>query len=165
MALPVIAAVATAVAGVVSAVGAIQAGNAQAAAAERQAQIDERNALLAEQDRNRNIQLSRIEAEDLARKNRKRLSAARAAYGTAGIELTGTPLELLEASSIDMALDERRVEFQGQVQARQGATDIIGFRESADTSRAAGANAQTAGRINAISSIAKTGSSVAGGLQ
>ncbi|RTL04992.1 hypothetical protein EKK58_09300 [Candidatus Dependentiae bacterium] len=138
--------------------GAISQGNAERAAYNRQAAIDERNRELANQDRIRSEQLSRQAAEDKRRENRRTMSALRAAYGSSGIEMAGTPLDILADASTEMALDERRIEDEGRVTNREYALKMLGLDESADMNRAAGKNAKKA-------SIIKAGSTLLGNSQ
>lgn len=157
-----IAVVLSAVGAATSAMGAIQQGNAQKAAADRQAQIDERNKILADQDRIRDVQTAQIAAEDKRRENRRQYAALRAAYGSSGIEMAGSPLDVLTDVSTEMALDERRIEDEGLVKNREGALRMLGLQESADSSRAAGRNAKRAGYISAGSTLLSSAGSISG---
>lgn len=161
MSLPAIAAGMSIVSGVMGFAGAITSGNAQRAAANRQAAIDERNKILANQDRIQAINTARIDAEDKRRENRRQLASIRASFGSSGLEVAGTPLDVLADTSIEMALDERRIEYEGQVKGREGALKILGLQESADTSRAAGSSAHKAGVISGFSSLLSSGSDAA----
>lgn len=133
--------------GVMGFVGAIQQGNAAEASAKANAQA------LREQ-RKQDIQTAQIAAEDQNRENRRRLSAYRAAYGSSGIELAGSPLDVLSDTSMEMALDSRRIEYEGQVRGR----------ESESRARLAimeGKAAKKASRISAFSSLLSAGSGYA----
>lgn len=159
---PAIAAlVLTGVGGAVSVIGQLQAAQAQAAALQREADIAERNSKIAEQDRIQAIKSSQIAAEDKRRRNAALLSEMRANIGSSGLEYTGSPLDVLQASSTEMALDERRIEYEGKVAGRNKALEILGFKESADASRASASNAKTAGYISAFGSLVETGASIA----
>lgn len=140
---------ATVVATAVTAYGQVQAGNAAKAQGDYQAAIDERNAEMARQDRLRDIQTAELAAEDKRREDRRTLASIRAAYGSSGLEMSGTPLDILSDVSQDMALDQRRISDEGQVKGREGTARIYGFKESATASRMAGSQAQKAGRISA----------------
>lgn len=161
MTLAAVAIGATVVSGFIGAMGQMSAANAQAAAYEREAQIAERNKIFADQDRKLAIETARIDAEDKARDNRRQLASLRAAYGNTGFELTGSPLEVLADTSIEMALDERRIEFEGMARGREGAIKMLGLQDEADMSRAAGKNAKKAGKISAISTLIGTAGSAA----
>lgn len=151
----------TLVSGAVSAIGAIQAGNAANDAAQRDADIAERNKKIADQDRRQAIRTAEIAAEDRRRENRRQLASIRAAYGSSGFELAGSPLDVLADTSQEMALDERRTEYEGYVRSREGALQMLYLQESADESRAAGKNAKRAGYISAAGSLLSSGSRAA----
>jgi hypothetical protein len=148
-----------------SVIGTIQQGNAARASANYQASLDERNATLAEQDRVQAIRTADLAASDKRRENRRQLSSMRAAFGSSGFELAGSPLEVLSDSAQEMALDERRISYEGEVSGRKKAMEVLGLRESAQASRAYGTNAKNASTIAALSEGAKgasrAGSSVA----
>lgn len=150
MTLPVAAIALTAVSGVVSAMGAIQQGNAAEASANYSAALDERNKALADQDRKLAIETARIDAEDKARSNRRQLASLRASYGSSGLDLTGTPLDVLEDQSIEMALDERRIEYEGQARNREYGIKMNDYQNQANLSRMEGKNAKKASRISAM---------------
>ncbi len=129
-------------------IGTIMQGNAARAAGNREASIADRNRTLANQDRIRNIRASEI-AADKRRENRRQLSSIRAAYGASGIEMAGSPLDVLMDTSTEMATDVRRVEQEGQVVNRSGALAMLGLNEDANTARATGLNARNAAVIKA----------------
>lgn len=153
MTLAAVAMGAQVVGGFVSAIGAMQSANAQAQASEYNASIAERNKILADQDRQRNIETARIAAEDKARENRRLLSTIRNNYGSTGLELAGSPIDALADSSIEMALDVRRIEHEGQVKGREGALRMLGLQEEATMARAAAKNQRASGRMAAMSSL------------
>lgn len=135
---------------------------AQQSASNYQAQVDERNAVLAEQDREQAVRTARIAADDKARQNRRQLASMRASFGSTGLELSGSPLEVLTDSSIEMALDTRRIKYEGQVRSREGALQVLGLKESANVARAEASNARTTGFVKAGSSLIDTGTAFAG---
>lgn len=139
----------TLVSGAISAAGAMQAADAQAQAYERQADIAERNKRVADQDRLQAVRTAQLAAEDKRRANRRQMAAIRAAYGSSGFELAGSPLDVLADTSVEMALDERRVEYEGTVRNREGALQMLYLQEDADTDRASASNTRTAGRYRA----------------
>lgn len=148
-----LAAVASAVSGVIGAFGAIQSANAQAAAAEYNAKISERNAAIADQNRKQAIETSEIAASDKRRENRRVLASMRAAYGTSGLELAGSPLDVLEDTAVEQELDTQRVKYEGRLRAREGAIQMLGLREDATLSRMEGKAAKTAGYIGAAGQL------------
>lgn len=111
--LAISAAAASVVGTAVQVAGTIQQGKAAEAAGKY-------NAALAEQDRQRDIQTADIASEDKRREDTRILAANRAALGTSGFELAGSPLESLQDMSLSMSLDERRVAQEGDVKSREG---------------------------------------------
>lgn len=148
-----LAAAASAVSGVIGALGAIQSANAQAAAAEYNAKIQERNAIIADQNRKQAVQTAEITAEDKRRDNRRILASMRAAYGTSGLELAGSPLDVLEDTAVEQELDVQRIRYEGRARSREGAIQMLGLREDATLFRMEGKAAKTAGYIGAAGQI------------
>lgn len=133
----------------VQVVGAISSANAESAAAKHQAQIDERNKILADQDRQLAVRTAQIAEDDKRRENRRRLADMRNELGSTGLELAGSPLDMLADTSIEMALDERRIGFEGLVRNREGAIEVQNYAESADASRARAKSARSSGYYSA----------------
>lgn len=155
-----VTAILSVVSGVIGAVGAIQSANAQAAASEYNAQIQERNSKISEQNRKFNVDTARIASEDKARENRRTLASMRAAYGASGLDLAGSPLEVLADASTEMALDERRVAYEGYTRNRDSQIEQIGYGEQATLNRMEGKAAKTSGYITALGYLTKAGLSV-----
>lgn len=148
--------------GAISAMGAIQQGKAAENAAKFDASVAERNAQLANQDRILAVRTSQQAQEDKRRDNTRQLASIRAAYGTSGFELAGSPLDVLSDTSIEMALDERRIGFEGQVKNREGALQMLYYKEDATKKRAEGANAKRAGYLSAGTSLLNAGTNAYG---
>jgi len=127
------------VGGVISAVGAIQSANAQAAAAEYNAKVQERNkmAILAQTDQ---------AVIDKKRENKRVSSLIRAQYGASGIELAGSPLDVIEDTSIEQELDVARVRYTGTL-------DAIGKGDAATLYRMEAKSVKTAGMFSAVGNI------------
>lgn len=134
----------------ISAIGAISAANAQARAAEYNARTAERDIVVADQNRKLAIEQARIDAEDKRRENRRVLASMRASYGASGLELAGSPLDVLEDTAVEQELDAQRIEFEGRARGREGALQMLGLQESATLSRMEGRSARTAGIMGAI---------------
>lgn len=144
--LEIAAALATVASGVVSAAGAMSAGKAQANAANYEAQLADRNAKIA---RNQ----AEAEQEDQRRENIRQRGAIRAAYGASGIEMAGSPLDVLSDTALEQELDVARIGYRGELKA-------IGEADKAEMARVSASNAKQAGAIGAISAITKTGASL-----
>lgn len=155
-----ISAIFTAIGSVMSAVGAIQSANAQAAAAEYNAQIDERNRIIADQNRKNNVQLAAIEAEDQRRDNRRTMASIRTAYGGAGIDLAGSPLDVLEDTALELELDTARTEHEGRLRNREGGMQMQEYSEKAVLNRMEAKNAKKAGMISAFGYFASAGAAL-----
>lgn len=144
--LEIVAGLATAAAGAVSAAGAMSAGKAQANASVYEAQVAQRNAKIA---RNQ----AEVDQEDQRRENRRQMGAMRAAYGSSGLELSGSPLDVLADTAIEQELDVARIGYRGELRA-------IGEHDKANQAIAAASNAKKAGQIGALSAVVKTGASL-----
>lgn len=134
---------ASAVAGTV---GAISQANAQRSAATYQAQIADRNAILARRQ-------AAQKADDHALENRRTLSAIRAAYGTSGLSMEGSPLDVLENAAVDGQLDINRALYKGAVNARNEQERAIAARATADAASPVG---------GIVSSVFRAGGSIVG---
>lgn len=160
----IVSLVGTAVGGVVSAVGARQAAAAEADRFRYEQQVAARNETIAAQDRITAIRTSQIESDDKKRAHRRELASIRAAYGTTGLELTGSPIEVLTDSSIEMALDQRRIEYEGEVRGREGALRVLGLQDEQEVASASASNATAAGNRAAVGAVVGAGTSIAGHL-
>lgn len=161
MGLPAVAIGLTVVSGFMSAAAAQQQAAAEAQAYNTQAQIAERNRVIADQDRIQAVRTAQIAEEDKARENRRNLASIRAAYGSTGLELAGSPLDVLSDTSIEMALDQQRVGYDAYVQNREGKIKMDGYTEEASQARAAAKNAKIAGRMKAMGTLLSTGADAA----
>lgn len=151
--LELIGALASVASGVIGAVGAMQQAEAQARAAEYNAKIQERNALIADQNRKAAIETADVAASDQRRDSRRVMAQMRAAYGASGLELAGSPLDVLEDTALEQELGAQRIEFEGRLRAREGAISMLGMREDANLQRMEAGAARTAGGIAAIGSV------------
>lgn len=143
-----LSAAASVASGVVGAMGAMQQGKAQSQAATYQAQVADRNAKIARQQAD-------VEQEDQRRENLRQRGAIRAAYGGSGIEMAGSPLDVLEDTAMEQELDVERIGYRGTLRA-------LGENDKANLARAEAENAKSAGAIGAVGSILKAGTSLLG---
>ncbi len=93
---------------IASAVGQFQATKAQAAGKKFEAQVAERNAKVARSQ-------AQIDAEDARRDVRRRLATIRAAYGSKGFSLSGSPLDILEDQAAEGELSAQREAHAGEL--------------------------------------------------
>lgn len=152
--LATLGAAASALSGVIGAIGAIQSANAQAAASEYNAKVSERNQVIADQNRKISVRQAEIDAEEKRRETRRTLSSIRAAYGSSGVELAGSPLDVLEDSAFEGEVDAARIEYEGRIRNREGAIQMLGLQEQASLDRMNARSARSAGYINAAGAIA-----------
>jgi hypothetical protein len=108
------------------------------------------NAANAREQARTDRETARIASEDKMREHRRRVSAYRAAIGSSGIEMTGTPLDVLADSSEEMALDVRRISYEGDVKGREGVV-------RSSILIAEGKNASKQSKISAFSSLLSAG--------
>jgi len=140
----------SAVGTVVSVVGALSAAQAQAQAADYNARVADRDAYVADQNRKSTLEMAEIDAADRRRENRRALSAIRASYGASGVELAGSPLDVLQDSATELELDAQRTEYEGRVRGREGGLQMIGFGERATLSRMEARSARAGGVFAAL---------------
>lgn len=127
------------VGGAISAIGAIQSANSQAAAAEYNKDVAKRNRTMA-------LGETRLAIEDKQLENRRQMGSIRAAYGSSGLQLDGSPLDVLEDTAVEQAYDVSKIKYQGRVKA-------AGYAEQAALFKAEAKSAKTAGMIGAASAI------------
>lgn len=130
-------------------VGAISSANAQEAAAKREEQVNLRNQELARQDAIRSQRTADIAAEDAGRSNRRQLADLRANLGASGVEFSGSPIDVLADTSIEMALDQRRITYEGTVKARDGAIEAQNYADQASAAKQKAKTARSSGYMSA----------------
>ena len=163
----ILALIGTALAGVMSAVSSYQQGkNAErmaeynAAVAENQAQWDEYyaaqqaqsarqqaewaeyNAYLAEQEAAVNKSKKERETERL-------ISAQRARYGKSGVQLTGSPLEVIAETAIEGEYDALTLEYEGDVEAWNWRKKALTYESEATAAEIEGASSASLNRARA----------------
>lgn len=135
----------------ISAYGAVQQAQAQKTAAQYNAGLSERNALVARQQADAAVLTQRRQAAQMH-------GTMVAGYGASGVELEGSPLDVM-AYSVSLAkLDEANIRYRAELQA-------MGHQESATLDRMAGQTAEQQGYLNSAShfmtGIGRAGSSYA----
>jgi hypothetical protein len=136
-----------AVGAAVSAAGAIKQGNDQAAIADYNAKVGEVNAQQAQAE-------AAVNAGQQDRQTRQTLGQAAAAYGAAGVDMTGSPLDVMMDSASQGELAKRLILYQGDTKA-------AALRQGASVSEAQGGAAQTAGYFSAGSTLLTSAGSIA----
>lgn len=150
-----------------SATSALIAGGSAAAQAESQAnsleyqnQVAERNRVIALQNRDIETTQARQDAEDTRRSGKRQLSSIRAAYGASGVDLAGSPLDVLGDTATEIETDVSRIEYSGRLSARSRTLEMLGLADEqslnsqeASAARARGKTAQTTSYLNAAASV------------
>lgn len=137
----------------VGAVGALAEGQANSEAALADADAARANRITADQDRVQALRTAKIAQQDKRRENIRTLASMRAAFGASGGDLMGSPIEVLEDSASEMALDELRLEDEGRARNREGGIAMLNYSREETMSRARAKNAKTAGMFNAFSAL------------
>lgn len=119
--------------------GAVYAGDQQRKAANMNADIAEQNAIA---ERNKAAYDENIHRESV----RKLLSSQRALYGKSGVDMTGSPLLVMEDTAGQGELDALAIRYGGDIAAAKQ-------RSSANLSRMQGKSAQTASYFQAGSTL------------
>lgn len=115
-----------------SAAGAKQSANAEAQAAQVNAQIARNNATVSRQQAQADSILQQ-------RESRRKIGAIAASYGASGVELEGSPVEILALSASDAELDRQTIIYKGEVRA-------VGYENDAAIQDKAASSAKSRGR-------------------
>ena len=136
--------------GVVSAAGAVAQAGAASASTNYNAKVNERNAIIANQDRKQALDTAEIAANDKRRENARTMSTIRAMYGSSGLDMSGSPLDVIEDSAMELALDEQRIDYEARVQNRQGFMKMQGYKEAATLNKMEAKSAKIGGVLSAF---------------
>lgn len=132
---------------VITAVGAIRQGQAAANAENYNAQVAEQNAQIAESQ-------GQAAGEAQKRESQRRMGAALAAYGAAGVSTSdGSPTEVLAESARMAELDNLTLKYNYRLKG-------LGYANQAELSRANAVNSRTAGYLSAYGSLASNTASM-----
>lgn len=149
MAFETIALVASGVSAALGVVGTVQQGLAASAAAKADAATAERNRILADQERTQALRTAEIASEDKRREDRRHLAALRAQYGSSGLEIAGSPLDTLADVSQEMALDQRRIDYEGKARGNEAALRSLSYSEQASAARRRSSSSLVSGFLGA----------------
>lgn len=120
---------------VMSVIGALNQASAKSSAADYNAAMAERNATIARQQGEADM----LQAQ---RVNAMRLGSIKAGYGSSGLTLEGSPLDVLESSAAQAKLDEQNIMYGANLRAQ-------GFSESANLYRSQASQARSGGLFDA----------------
>ena len=93
------------------------AADAQLAAGEAEARASEYNAQVSRQQAGTALQQSTAQAALVDQENRRKMGQVAAAYGASGVEMTGTPLEVMSDQATSGELNRQLTLYQGKVTA------------------------------------------------
>lgn len=131
-------------------VGTLREGAANASAADYNADVAEQNAQLAE--------MQSAEEERRARiRSKKELGDIRANYGASGVQLEGSPLDVLESSAMNAELDALSIRHQGQIKSQL-------FRNEALLERYKARNLRTNTKFKSVAGLLGLGGGIASSL-
>lgn len=134
--------------GVIQAGGALRQGEARYQAAEFNARVAEDNARIAKLQ-------SAEEERRLRVQSRKELGRARASISASGVQLEGSPLEVLQESAANAELDALAIRHRGDLTQQA-------FRREAAIERFRGQNARLNSRFQAAGLLLGAGGSIGG---
>jgi hypothetical protein len=143
-------------AGAAQGVGGLLEASGHAAEGEARAAAAEYNAKSAEQNAKLSVAQAREEERRLRVMSRKQLGDMRANYAASGVQMEGSPLDVLEESAATAELDALTVRHGGQVKAAQA-------RSEASLQRFQGEYAKAAGYLKATTTLIDTGSKMGAG--
>lgn len=145
----VIAAVGTAV----SVAGAMQQADQAKKSAEYNAALARRNAEINDQNAAMARRQATLDSEAQRRESARQLGAMRAGYATSGLQMEGSPLDVMAASVQQSELDTMNTIYKGEMRALSFENESTGLGLSAqlDSSRASAASRQ--GMYSAGSSL------------
>lgn len=137
--LSAVSAVTSILSGAIGAVGAIAQSNAVQAQANYEQKVKNRNAGIARAQ-------AQGEAVSSWRETRRKLATIRTEYGASGLDLAGSPLDVLEDSATEGAFDVAKIRYAGEMRAQ-------GFSEEAALAGMRSKSAKTAGYLSAAGEL------------
>jgi len=134
--------------------GVFQATTAMAQA-EQKAKIARYNQQIAERNKDIAEAQGEADAEDKRRENARQLGTIRAVYGSSGLEMSGSPLDVLTDTATEQGLEVQKIRYKGALRG-------MGYSDKAAQYGMEADYAPTEGMQGVVSSIFKTGSSILG---
>jgi hypothetical protein len=151
--LPIVSAVAGLVGTVVSVAGAIGQSQSQGQQYDYNAQVAEANAQAARQS-------AAFEEERTRERARRLQGSQRAAYAKAGVQMVGSPLEVLDETAIEAELDAQAIRYGGAVRAGQELSQAEIDRRRGREARGGGYVSAGATILTGVSQFAKAAGSL-----
>lgn len=151
-------------------VGGLAAASSVASSLQRNSQLDQSAKLadyqksISETNAGNARRASEVEGEDARRESRIRLGEMRAAFGANGIDIAGSPLDVLQDTAAEGELTAQRKEYAGKVQAvaYDSQANMYGYQAATYRSNKSSGlgiafNAFTSGAIAGLSAYAAGG--------
>jgi len=142
----IVGGIASAGVGVMGAIGARQQAQYQAASMQANAQAQMQNAQWARMSANNDARLAEVQ-------NKRMLGSQMAAIGASGVDLTGSPLDLLSETVSESKIQEENIRRTGEAQARGSEFQAASFRMQAQGATQAGNTGFIGGLLGAGSSL------------
>lgn len=166
-----VSAIASVAGGVIASQGAQQAAAGQAKAGYYNANAFDNAASASERNANIARSNARLEAQDQRVKNRAVQGQIRAAYGSSGLSIDGSPLDVLEATAVEQELDVDKILYRGDVTALGEEDKAQSYRAQAELARMGAGNSLVAGNyasatalLGGFSGAAKAGAGAISGF-
>lgn len=156
---------ATVISGGLQAYGQYEQGQAAYEAAKYQAQVERNNATA---ERNKAIQERQKGEQEAAQKRRevaRIIGQQRANVGASGVEMSGSPLDVLTDTALQGALDVAMIRHNAEIKARDREFTAQNFDAQSELTMMGGRAARRAGTISALGTAVSTGSTFAGQWQ
>jgi len=131
--------------GVISGIGAYAQAQSAAKAADYQAAVAKRNESIA-------LNQGYSEFEDARAENRKRLASMRVAYGASGIDIAGSPLDVIEDQSAEMEYDAQKIKYSSKLRS-------MGYADEAKMATYTAKNARASAPLSAAGAFLSTAGS------
>lgn len=142
--------------GFLGAVGDLKAGAAAENAGLHNAAIDEQNAVWAREK-------AKNDERALDISSRKQIGQARANYGASGVEVSGSPLDILQESAVAAKKDALNIRFQGEQQYYSYMNQAYMDRMQGKTAKEASYYSAAGTFLSGASKAASSGSSYSSG--
>lgn len=149
---------------VANAAGSIIQSQAKADQLEQRAKLQEIEAARANQAAREQRAIGQQEAERRRRQGRKQRGAARAAIGASGVQLEGTPTDVLADQAVEAELNANLAEFESGLRARELRREQAKKLTQANQLESRASSVETTGFFKAAGSLLKGGTQAAGSL-
>ena len=144
----------------ISSYGAYREGMDAKEATEYNANVSRQEAQLAEQQAGMFEASGALDARRQREATARLVSKQKALYGASGVELSGSPLDVMINTSAEGELDAQIMEYNAKIKARNARMTAYGLRSQADYELQTGERYAQAGMIRAGSTLLTQGSNI-----